>query len=74
MRLNEIVSRVSEDTMLQIEDLSRGTELNGFKKDIVENKMFRNLKLGNLLVTSIYLRVTHDDPFVLPVMQIFAKK
>lgn len=74
MRLNEIVSRVSEDTMLQIEDLSRGTELNGFKKDIVENKMFRNLKLGNLLVAGIYLRVTHDDPFVLPVMQIFAEK
>ena len=74
MRVNEIVARVSEDTLLQIEDLSRGTELNGFKKDIVENEMFQKFKLGNLLVTNIYLKVSHDDPFVLPIMQIFAKK
>lgn len=74
MRVNEIVARVSEDTMLQIEDLSRGTELNGFKKDIVENESFKNLKLGNLLVTNIYLKVSHDDPFWVPVMLIYAEK
>ena len=74
MRVNEIVARVSEDTMLQIKDVSRGTELNGFKKDIVENELFKNLKLGNLLVTNIYLKVSRDDPFSVPVMLIYAKK
>lgn len=74
MRVNEIVTRVSEDILLQIKNLSRGIELNGFKKDIVENEMFRNLKLGNLLVANIYLKVSHDDPSVLHVMQIFAEK
>ena len=74
MRVNEIVARVSEDTMLQIKDVSRGTELNGFKKDIVENELFKNLKLGNLLVTNIYLKVSHDDPFSVPVMLIMAEK
>ena len=74
MRVNEIIARVSEDTMLQIKDVSRGTELNGFKKDIVENDGFKELKLGNLLVTNIYLKVMHDDPFALPVMQIFAEE
>lgn len=74
MRVNEIVTRVSEDSLLQIKDLSRDIELNGFKKDIVENEMFRNLKLGNLLVTNIYLGVSHDDPFTLPVMLIYAEK
>lgn len=74
MRVNEIVSRVSEDTMLQIEDVSRGTELNGFKKDIVESDAFKKPKLGNLLVTNICLKVSHGDPFVLPVMQIFTEK
>ena len=74
MRINKIVARVSEDTMLQIKDVSRGTELNGFKKDIVENELFKNLKLGNLLVTNIYLKVSHDDPFLVPVMLIYAKK
>ena len=74
MRVNEIVARVSEDTMLQIKDVSRGTELNGFKKDIVENELFKNLKLGNLLVTNIYLKVSHDDPFSVPVMLIMEEK
>lgn len=74
MRVNEIVARTSEDSLLQIKDLSRDIELNGFKKDIVKNEMFRNLKLGNLLVTNIYLKVSHEDHFVLPVMQIFAEK
>ena len=74
MRVNEIVARVSEDTMLQIKDVSRGTELNGFKKDIVENDGFKKLKLGDLLVTSIHLKVSHDDPFLVPVMLIMAEK
>lgn len=74
MRVNEIVTRVSEDSLLQIKDLSRDIELNGFKKDIVENKMFRNLKLGNLLVTNIYLGVSHDDPILVPIMFIYAEK
>ena len=74
MRVNEIVARASEDTMLQIKDVSRGTELNGFKKDIVENDGFKELRLGNLLVTNIYLKVSHDDPFSVPVMLIYAEK
>lgn len=74
MRVNEIVTRVSEDSLLQIKDLSRDIELNGFKKDIVENEMFRNLKLCNLLVTNIYLKVSHDDPMLVPVMLIYAEK
>lgn len=74
MRVNEIVTRVSEDTMLQIEDLSRGTELNGFKKDIVESDAFKKPKLGNLLVTYIHLDVSHDDPMLVPVMIIYAEK
>ena len=74
MRVNEIIARVSEDTMLQIKDVSRGTELNGFKKDIVENDEFKELRLGNLLVTSIHLEISHDDPFSVPVMLIYAEK
>ena len=74
MRVNELVARVSEDTMLQIKDVSRGTELNGFKKDIVENDGFKELRLGNLLVTSIHLEISHDEPFSVPVMLIMAEK
>ncbi len=74
MRVNELVARVGEDDLLQIKDLSRDIELVGYKKDIAENKMFQNLKLGNLLVTYIHLMVSHDDPFSVPVMLIYAEK
>ena len=74
MRVNELVARVGEDDLLQIKDLSRDIELVGYKKDITENKMFQNLKLGNLLVTYIHLRVSRDDPFSVPVMLIMAEK
>lgn len=74
MRVNEIVARTSDDTTLQIKDLSRDIELNGFKKDIVENETFKKLKLGNLLVTNIYLKLSQDEPFVVPIMLIIAEK
>lgn len=74
MRVNEIVARVRDTELLQIKDLSRDIELNGFKKDIVENELFKKLKLGNLLVTDIYLEVSHDDPMLVPVMAIMAEK
>lgn len=74
MRVNEIVARVRDTELLQIKDLSRDIELNGFKKDIVENELFKKLRLGNLLVTDIYLGVSHDDPMLVPVMKIMAEK
>lgn len=74
MRVNEIVARTSDDTTLQIKDLSRDIELKGSKKDIVENETFKKLKLGNLLVTNIYLKLSQDEPFVVPVMLIMAEK
>lgn len=74
MRVNEIVTRASEDSLLQIKDLSRDIEINGLKKDIVENEEFKRLKLGNLLVTNIYLGVSHDAPMLVPIMFIYAEK
>ena len=74
MRVNEIVSRTKDDTLLQIKDMSRKMELNGFKKDIVESETFQKLKIGNLLVTCINLDVSHDDPFLVPVMLIYAER
>ena len=74
MRVNEIVARVGEYDLLQTKDLSRNMELMGNKKNIVENEEFKNLKLGNLLVTYIHLDVSHDDPMLVPVMMIYAEK
>lgn len=74
MRVNEIVARVGEDDLLHIKDLNRNIELSGIKKNIIENEVFKKLKLGNLLVTYIHLDVSHDDPFLVPVMLIYAEK
>lgn len=74
MRLNEIVYRTDEHTFMQIRDLSRDLELNGYKKDIVENDYFRKLKMGNLLVTSVGARVDTSAPNVTPIIVIIADK
>lgn len=74
MRVNEIVYRVDEHTLLQIRDLSRDIELYGYKKDIVENDYFRKLKMGNLLVTSVGARVDTSAPNVTPIVVIIADK
>lgn len=74
MRLNELVYRTDEHTFMQIRDLSRDLELNGYKKDIVENDYFKKLKMGNLLVTSVGARVDTSAPNVTPVIVIIAEK
>ena len=74
MRVNELVYRLDDDELLRIKDLSKKEELFGLKKDIITNELFKNRKLGDLLVTSIHLEISHDDPFSVPVMLIYAEK
>lgn len=74
MRVNELVYRVDEHTFLQIRDLSRDIELNGYKKDITESEYFKNFKIGNLIVTSIGARVGTSAPNVTPIIVVIAEK
>ena len=74
MRVNELIYRLGDDELVHIRDISRKEELIGLKKDIVTNELFKNRKLGDLLVTSIHLEISHDDPFSVPVMLIYAEK
>ena len=74
MRVNELVYRLGDDELLHIKDISKNEEWFGFKKDIITNELFKKRKLGDLLVTSIHLEISHDDPFLVPVMLIYTKK
>lgn len=74
MRVNEIIYRIDDDELVDIRDKSRKEELFGFKKDIINNELFNKRRLGDLLVTSIHLEISHDDPFSVPVMLIYAEK
>lgn len=74
MRVNEVVYRLGDDELVHIKDLSKKEELFGFKKDIITNELFKKRKLGDLLVTSIHLEISHDDPFSVPVMLIYVEK
>lgn len=74
MRVNELVYRLSDDELVHIKDLSKNEELFGFKKDIITNELFKKRRLGDLLVTSIHLEISRDDPFSVPVMLIYAEK
>ena len=74
MRVNELVYRLDDDELINIRNLSKNEELFGFKKDIITNELFKKQKLGDLLVTSIHLEISHDDPFSVPVMLIMAEK
>ena len=74
MRVNELVYRLDDDELVHIKDIDKKKELFGFKKDIITNELFKKQKLGDLLVTSIHLEISHDDPFSVPVMLIMAEK
>ena len=74
MRVNELVYRLDDDELLHIKDIGRKEELFGFKKDIITNELFKKIKLGDLLDTSIHLEISHDDPFSVHVMLIYAEK
>ena len=74
MRVNELVYRLDDDELINIRNLSKNEELFGFKKDIITNELFKKKKLGDLLVTSIHLEISRDDPFSVPVMLIMAEK
>lgn len=74
MRVNELVYRTDENTLLQIRDLAHDIELNGLRKDITEDEEFKKLKLGNLLVTHICTRVDTSKPILRPVIVVMAEK
>lgn len=74
MRVNEVVYRTDEHTLLQIRDLSRNIELYGYKKEITESEAFKNYRIGNLLVTSIGGRTDPTHGIVKPVICIIAEK
>lgn len=74
MRVNEVVYRTDEHTLLQIRDLSRDLELYGYKKEITESETFKNYRIGNLLVTSIGGRTDNTNGTVKPVICIIAEK
>lgn len=44
MRVNEVVYRTDEHTLLQIRDLSRDIELYGYKKEITESEALKKEK------------------------------
>lgn len=74
MRVNELVYRTDENTLLQIRDLAHDIELKGRKMDIVEDEQFRTYKVGNLLVTHICARTICLRGIEKPVIVVMAEK
>lgn len=74
MRVNEIIHRIECTELVRIYYKGRSVGLDGTQEDIIQNEAFRELKVGNWLVTRIFTMTKNDKPISVPIICISAEK
>lgn len=74
MRVNEIIHRIDSTELVRIYYKNNSVGLDGTQKDIIESEIFRELKVGNWLVTRVFTMVKSDKPIAVPIICISAEK
>lgn len=74
MRVNEIIHRIDSTELVRIYYKGRSVGLDGTQEDIINSEVFRELKVGNWLVTNVFTMVKHDNPISVPIICINTEK
>lgn len=74
MRVNEIIHRIDSTEQVRIYYKGKNVGLDGTQEDIISSEVFRELKVGNWLVTRIFTMTKNDKPISVPIICISAEK
>lgn len=74
MRVNEIIHRIDCTELVRIYYKGKSVGLDGTQEDIISNEVFRELNVGNWLVTRIFTMTKNDKPISVPIICISAEK
>lgn len=74
MRVNEIIHRIDCTELVRIYYKGRNIGLEGTQEDIIQSEAFRELKVGNWLVTRVFTMMKYDKPISVPIICINAEK